>query len=141
MKSSPLLARGAWAKCIARDTNLARDVAIKVLPEAFAHDPERLSCFRREAKILVALNHPNIATIYGLEQSAGTSYLVIELVPGETLRECIRRDGEAPIEKALTIARQIAGRELSALSAKPIRTIAFSCSTIVAERALSSSAG
>ena len=69
----------------AHDSRLARDVAIKVLPEAFAHDPERLSRFQREAKMLAALNHPNIATIYGLEQSGGTSYLVMELVPGETL--------------------------------------------------------
>ena len=66
----------------AHDTKLGRDVAIKVLPEAFAHDPERLSRFQREAKMLAALNHPNIATIYGLEQSGGTSYLVMELVPG-----------------------------------------------------------
>ncbi len=64
----------------AHDTKLGRDVAIKVLPEAFAHDPERLSRFQREAKMLAALNHPNIATIYGLEQSNGTSYLVMELV-------------------------------------------------------------
>ena len=66
----------------AHDTKLGRDVAIKVLPEAFAHDPERLSRFQREAKMLAALNHPNIATIYGLEQSNGTSYLVMELVAG-----------------------------------------------------------
>ena len=64
----------------AHDTKLGRDVAIKVLPEAFAHDPDRLSRFQREAKMLAALNHPNIATIYGLEQSNGTSYLVMELV-------------------------------------------------------------
>ena len=69
----------------AHDTKLGRDVAIKVLPEAFAHDPERLSRFQREAKMLAALNHPNIATIHGLEQSGSTSYLVMELVPGETL--------------------------------------------------------
>ena len=71
----------------AHDTKLGRDVAIKVLPEAFAHDPDRLSRFQREAKMLAALNHPNIATIYGLEQSNGTSYLVMELVSGETLAE------------------------------------------------------
>ena len=66
----------------AHDTKLGRDVAIKVLPEALAHDPERLSRFQREAKMLAALNHPNIATIHGLEQSNGTSYLVMELVAG-----------------------------------------------------------
>src|ERR1022692_3963128 len=92
----------------AHDTKLGRDVAIKVLPEAFAHDPERLSRFQREAKMLAALNHPNIATIHGLEQSNGTSYLVMELVPGETLQERIRRDGAVPVEESLTIVKQIA---------------------------------
>src|SRR5712692_9776318 len=71
----------------AHDTKLGRDVAIKVLPEVFAHDPQRLSRFQREAKLLASLNHPNIATIHGLEESNGTHYLVMELVPGETLRE------------------------------------------------------
>ncbi len=92
----------------AHDTKLGRDVAIKVLPEAFAHDPDRLSRFQREAKMLASLNHPNIATIHGLEQSNGTSYLVMELVSGETLQERIRRDGPVPVEEALTIAKQIA---------------------------------
>ena len=92
----------------AHDTKLGRDVAIKVLPEAFAHDPERLSRFQREAKMLAALNHPNIATIYGLEQSGSTSYLVMELVSGETLAERVKREGAVPIEEALAIARQIA---------------------------------
>src|ERR1700681_1773179 len=77
----------------AHDTKLGRDVAIKVLPEAFAHDAERLSRFQREAKMLAALNHPNIATIHGLEQSNGTSYLVMELVSGETLADRIKREG------------------------------------------------
>jgi Tol biopolymer transport system component len=92
----------------AHDTKLGRDVAIKVLPEAFAHDVERLSRFQREAKMLAALNHPNIATIYGLEQSNGTGYLVMELVSGETLADRIKRDGAVPIEEALKIAVQIA---------------------------------
>src|SRR5579863_2932152 len=92
----------------AHDTKLGRDVAIKVLPEAFAHDPERLSRFQREAKMLAALNHPNIATIHGLEQSSGTSYLVMELVSGETLQERVKRDGAVPVEEALAIAKQIA---------------------------------
>jgi serine/threonine protein kinase len=92
----------------AHDTKLGRDVAIKVLPDAFAHDPERLSRFQREAKMLAALNHPNIATIHGLEQSNGTSYLVMELVSGETLAERVKRDGAVPIEEALAIAKQIA---------------------------------
>jgi serine/threonine-protein kinase len=92
----------------AHDTKLGRDVAIKVLPEAFAHDAERLSRFQREAKMLASLNHPNIATIHGLEQSNGTHYLVMELVPGETLAERIKRDGAFPIEEALAICKQIA---------------------------------
>src|SRR6202049_3267447 len=92
----------------AHDTKLGRDVAIKVLPDAFAHDPARLSRFQREAKMLAALNHPNIATIHGLEQSGGTSYLVMELVSGETLQERVKRDGPIPVEEALAIAKQIA---------------------------------
>jgi eukaryotic-like serine/threonine-protein kinase len=92
----------------AHDTKLGRDVAIKVLPEAFAHDAERLSRFQREAKMLAQLNHTNIATIYGLEHSDGTHYLVMELVSGENLAERVRGDGAVPIEEALTIAKQIA---------------------------------
>src|SRR6266852_5153458 len=92
----------------AHDTKLGRDVAIKVLPEAFAHDPQRLSRFQREAKLLASLNHPNIATIHGLEESNGTHYLVMELVPGETLRERIVREGAVPVEEAMGIARQMA---------------------------------
>ena len=83
-----LLGQGGMGEVYqAHDTKLGRDVAIKVLPEAFAHDPQRLSRFQREAKLLASLNHPNIATIHGLEESNGTHYLVMELVPGETLRE------------------------------------------------------
>ena len=92
----------------AHDTKLGRDVAIKVLPEAFAHDADRLSRFQREAKMLASLNHPNIATIHGLEQANGTSYLVMELVSGETLAERIRRDGAVPSRKRLKVAVQIA---------------------------------
>src|ERR1700674_2272121 len=91
----------------ARDTKLGRDVAIKVLPEAFAHDPDRLSRFQRAAKMLASLNHPNIATIHGLEQSGGTSYLVMELVSGETLAERVKA-GPLGIEETLKIALQIA---------------------------------
>src|SRR6202165_5922295 len=91
----------------ARDTKLGRDVAIKVLPEAFAHDAERLSRFQREAKMLASLNYPNIATIHGLEQSGDTSYLVMELVSGETLAERVKA-GPLGIEEALKIAVQIA---------------------------------
>src|SRR5256712_8555052 len=92
----------------ARDTKLGRDVAIKVLPEAFAHDPERLARFQREAKMLASLNHPNIAAIYGLEEDAGRNYLVMELVPGETLAQRVKREGPVPVEEALAFAKQIA---------------------------------
>jgi eukaryotic-like serine/threonine-protein kinase len=91
----------------AHDTKLARDVAIKVLPANFVNDPERLSRFQREARMLAALNHPNIATIYGLEQSAGVTCLVMELVPGETLAERLKT-GAPAIEESLKIAVQIA---------------------------------
>src|SRR5713226_5537829 len=91
----------------AHDTKLGRDVAVKVLPEAFAHDADRLSRFQREAKMLASLNHPNIATIHGWEQSGGTSYLVMELVAGETLHDRIKKEGAVPVEEALTIAKQI----------------------------------
>jgi serine/threonine-protein kinase len=92
----------------AHDSKLGRDVAIKVLPERFSRDPERLARFQREAKLLASLNHPNIATIHGLEESSDTHYLVMELVPGETLAQRIKRDGALPVEEALTIARQMA---------------------------------
>jgi serine/threonine-protein kinase len=91
----------------AHDTKLGRDVAIKVLPEAFTHDPERLSRFQREAKMLASLNHPNIATIYGLEQSEGLHYLVMELVSGQTLAERIHA-GALKIDEALKVGGQIA---------------------------------
>jgi len=92
----------------ARDTKLGRNVAIKVLPEAFSHDAERLARFQREAKLLAALNHPNIATIHGLEHSNGTHFLIMELVGGETLAERIKREGAVPVEEALAICKQIA---------------------------------
>src|SRR5271169_6685653 len=91
----------------AHDSKLRRDVAIKVLPASFARDADRLARFRREAQLLASLNHPNIATIYGLEDSNGTTYLVMELVPGENLAERIKREGAVPVEEALVIAKQI----------------------------------
>ena len=91
----------------ARDTKLNRDVAIKVLPDSFASDAERLARFTREAQTLAALNHPNIAHIHGLEESSGVSALVMELVEGEDLSQRIAR-GPIPIDEALPIARQIA---------------------------------
>ena len=106
--TSPIGAGGMGEVYEAHDTKLGRDVAIKVLPEAFAHDPERLSRFQREAKMLASLNHPNIATIHGLEHSNNTQYLVMELVSGETLAERVKREGRIPVEEALSIAQQIA---------------------------------
>ena len=91
----------------ARDTTLNRDVAIKVLPQAFANDPERLARSTREAQTLAALNHPNIAHIHGLEASGGVRALVMELVEGEDLSQRIAR-GAIPIGEALPIARQVA---------------------------------
>ncbi len=90
----------------ARDPKLGRDVAIKVLPDEFARDAERLARFQREAKFLASLNHPNIASIYGLEDSGGTRALVMELVEGPTLADRIR-SGAIPMDEALPIARQI----------------------------------
>src|SRR5580693_6484420 len=91
----------------ARDTKLEREIAIKVLPANFVNDPERLARFQREARMLAALNHPGIATIYGLEQADGVTCLVMELVPGENLAERLKA-GPLGMEEALKIAVQIA---------------------------------
>jgi serine/threonine-protein kinase len=91
----------------ARDTSLNRDVALKILPESFARDPDRLARFKREAQILASLNHPNIAIIHGLEQSDRVRALVLELVEGPTLADRIAH-GPIPLDEALPIARQIA---------------------------------
>ena len=91
----------------ARDTKLDRDVALKVLPEAFTADPDRLARFEREAKVLASLNHPNIGSIYGLEEAEGVRALVLELVEGPTLADRIKQ-GPIPIDEALPIAKQIA---------------------------------
>src|SRR5512143_2350559 len=91
----------------AEDTTLSRHVAIKVLPDEFSHDPERLARFEREAKVLASLNHPNIAAIYGLEQADGRRFLVLELVEGQTLAERLHK-GTVPVEEALEVCHQIA---------------------------------
>jgi tRNA A-37 threonylcarbamoyl transferase component Bud32 len=91
----------------AQDTRLGRDVALKLLPEKFARDNERMARFEREAKVLASLNHPNIASIYGFEESNGARALVMELVEGVTLAEGIKK-GQLPVEEALPIAKQIA---------------------------------
>src|SRR5580765_1626416 len=90
----------------ATDTTLGRQVAIKILPDAFASDPERLARMEREARTLASLNHPHIAAIYGFEKSAGMHALVMELVEGPTLADRIA-DGAVPLDEALPIAKQI----------------------------------
>ncbi|PYS33487.1 MAG: protein kinase, partial [Acidobacteria bacterium] len=91
----------------ARDLKLGREVAIKVLPEGYTNDAELLARFEREAHLLASLNHPNIAAIYDIAEWEGTRFLVLELVPGETLADMLRR-GAVPIDEALVICRQIA---------------------------------
>ncbi len=91
----------------ATDTTLGREVAIKILPETFAADPERLARFEREAKVLASLNHPNIAGIYGLHEAGGVRFLAMEMAPGEDLAERLKR-GSVPWSEAVDIARQIA---------------------------------
>src|SRR4051794_10146720 len=91
----------------ARDGTLQRDVALKILPESLATDPERLARFRREAQVLASLNHPHIGAIYGFEESTSVHALVLELIEGPTLADRIAQ-GAIPIEEALSIAGQIA---------------------------------
>ena len=93
---------------LGRDTRLERPVAIKVLPDAFAGDAERLARFEREARLLAALHHPNIAGIHGLEEKDGRRFLALEYVAGETLAEHLAR-GALPLAECLEIGRQIAG--------------------------------
>jgi serine/threonine protein kinase len=104
---SPLGAGGMGEVYRVRDRRLGRDVALKILPEAMAHDAERMMRFEREAQVLASLNHPNIASIYGLEESRGVRALVMELVDGPTLADRIAQ-GPLPLDEALPIARQIA---------------------------------
>ena len=91
----------------ATDTQLNRQVALKILPDAFAADPDRLARFQREAQVLASLNHPNIAAIHGIEEAGGTRALVLELVEGPTLEDRIKQ-GAIPLDEALPIAKQIA---------------------------------
>src|SRR5208337_903558 len=99
---APIGAGGMGEVYRARDTKLGREVALKILPEAFAHDADRMARFQREAQVLASLNHPNIAAIFGLEESDGVRALVMELVEGETLKS------PQPLETALNYAKQIA---------------------------------
>src|SRR6266567_991928 len=103
-----LLGAGAMGQVFrARDTNLGRMAAIKVLPDASLQDPERRARFQREAKVLAALNHPNIAAVYGWEERGESSALVMELVEGRPLDELIPRNG-MPLDKALEFSIQVA---------------------------------
>src|SRR5215510_10963901 len=102
-----LLGKGGMGEVYrARDTKLKREVAIKILPDEFSRDVDRVSRFQREAEVLASLNHPNIAAIYDLEEASGLRYLILELVDGETLAERLRR-GPIAASEALKIARQI----------------------------------
>src|SRR3989454_2237731 len=92
---------------LARDTRLGRTVALKALPDDVAFDPDRLERFEREARVLASLNHPNIAAIYGLEESEGRRYLALEHVEGETLAGKLAR-GPLPLQETLDICIQIA---------------------------------
>src|SRR6476620_1991790 len=91
----------------ATDSKLGRSVAIKLLPEALTHNTERAARFEREARVLASMNHPNIAAIYGIEESGDRKFLVMELAGGETLAERIKR-GPIPVDESLAIAEQIA---------------------------------
>ena len=103
-----LLGRGGMGEVYrGRDTNLNRDVALKILPGGFALDGDRLARFKREAQVLASLNHPNIGAIYGLEESSGVQALVLELVEGPTLADRIDQ-GPIPFDEVLPIAKQIA---------------------------------
>jgi serine/threonine-protein kinase len=102
-----LLGKGGMGEVYrARDTKLKREVAIKILPEEFSRDADRVRRFQREAEVLASLNHPNIAAIHDLEETSGMRYLVLELVEGETLADRIVR-GPIPVGEALAIAKQI----------------------------------
>src|SRR5262249_46289756 len=102
-----LLGRGGMGEVYrARDLKLKREVAIKILPEEFSRDADRVSRFQHEAEVLASLNHPNIAAIYDLEEANGSRLLVLELVDGETLADRLKR-GPIPIEEALDIAGSV----------------------------------
>src|SRR5215475_13297470 len=102
-----LLGQGGMGEVYrATDLKLKREVAIKILPEEFSRDGDRVSRFQREAEVLASLNHPNIAAIHDLDEDSGTRYLVLEVVEGDTLADRIAR-GPIPVEEALAVAKQI----------------------------------
>lgn len=102
-----LLGKGGMGEVYrARDLKLKREVAIKILPEAFSRDPDRMARFQREAEVLASINHPNVAAIHDLEETGGTRYIVLELAEGETIADRIAR-GPIALEEALDIAKHI----------------------------------
>src|SRR5215471_16021380 len=108
LEITALLGKGGMGEVYrARDTKLKRDVAIKILPEEFSRDADRVSRFQREAEALAALNHQNIGSIYDIQQIGEIRFLILELVEGQTLQEKLRQ-GPIPVDEALTIAKQIA---------------------------------
>jgi len=107
LEITALLGKGGMGEVYrARDTKLKREVAIKILPDEFARDPDRVSRFQREAEVLASLNHPNIAAIYDLQEANDSRFLVLELVEGDTLADRLQR-GAIPAEEALRIAKNI----------------------------------
>src|SRR5215475_7019935 len=102
-----LLGKGGMGEVYrARDAKLKREVAIKILPDEFSRDADRVGRFQREAEVLASLNHPNIAAIHSFEEAGGTRYLVLELVEGETLEERLRR-GPIPLDETFTIVKDL----------------------------------
>jgi serine/threonine-protein kinase len=107
LEVTALIGRGGMGEVYrARDAKLKREVAIKILPEEFSRDPDRVARFQREAQVLASLNHPNITGIYHLQEAEGSRFLVLELVEGETLADRVQR-GPIPVNEALTIAKSI----------------------------------
>jgi len=109
LEITALLGKGGMGEVYrARDTKLKRDVAIKILPDEFSRDADRVSRFQREAEVLASLNHPNIAAIYDFQEASGSWFLILELIQGETLADRIARS-PIPVDDALSIAKSICG--------------------------------
>jgi serine/threonine protein kinase len=107
LEITALIGRGGMGEVYrARDVKLKREVAVKILPEEFSLDPDRIARFQREAEVLASLNHPNIGAIYDLQEAGGTRFLMLELVEGETLADRISR-GPIPMQEALDLAKHI----------------------------------
>src|SRR5215471_19141458 len=119
LEITALLGKGGMGEVYrARDTKLRRDVAVKILPDEFSRDTDRVARFQREAQVLASLNHPNIAAIYDFQEANGSWFLILELIEGETLADRVQR-GAIPVEECLEIARHI-GEALEAAHEKGI---------------------